>query len=154
MPHFWQGIKMRLLNIYTLNFREFSARVPPYYILSHRWGEEEVSYEEFSRHTPLEKEGYRKIVALCKFIRERQQRARRSDVFRPKPGQRRATDQGGAPIPGTDWVWVDTCCIDKRSSAELSEAINSSEFELQRATKLATVALKDGSEVLCRGTQI
>lgn len=23
------------------------------------------------------------------------------------------------------WVWVDTCCIDKTSSAELSEAINS-----------------------------
>ena len=26
---------------------------------------------------------------------------------------------------GFDWVWVDTCCIDKKSSAELSEAINS-----------------------------
>jgi hypothetical protein len=24
-----------------------------------------------------------------------------------------------------DWAWVDTCCIDKTSSAELSEAINS-----------------------------
>ncbi|KAL4072768.1 heterokaryon incompatibility protein-domain-containing protein [Scleroderma yunnanense] len=26
---------------------------------------------------------------------------------------------------GYDWLWVDTCCIDKRSSTELSEAINS-----------------------------
>ncbi|KAF1980727.1 hypothetical protein K402DRAFT_442507 [Aulographum hederae CBS 113979] len=26
---------------------------------------------------------------------------------------------------GFDWCWVDTCCIDKRSSAELTEAINS-----------------------------
>ncbi|TBU31088.1 HET-domain-containing protein [Dichomitus squalens] len=26
---------------------------------------------------------------------------------------------------GYDWVWIDTCCIDKSSSAELSEAINS-----------------------------
>lgn len=26
---------------------------------------------------------------------------------------------------GYSWAWVDTCCIDKRSSAELSEAINS-----------------------------
>ncbi|KAH8624253.1 hypothetical protein IG631_20992 [Alternaria alternata] len=26
---------------------------------------------------------------------------------------------------GYRWAWVDTCCIDKRSSAELSEAINS-----------------------------
>ena len=24
-----------------------------------------------------------------------------------------------------EWLWVDTCCIDKRSSAELSEAVNS-----------------------------
>ncbi|KAI9066347.1 HET-domain-containing protein [Trametes sanguinea] len=26
---------------------------------------------------------------------------------------------------GLDWVWIDTCCIDKTSSAELQEAINS-----------------------------
>jgi hypothetical protein len=26
---------------------------------------------------------------------------------------------------GFEWGWVDTCCIDKTSSAELSEAINS-----------------------------
>lgn len=26
---------------------------------------------------------------------------------------------------GIPYVWVDTCCIDKKSSAELSEAINS-----------------------------
>ncbi|KIM68466.1 hypothetical protein SCLCIDRAFT_105868 [Scleroderma citrinum Foug A] len=26
---------------------------------------------------------------------------------------------------GFKWLWIDTCCIDKRSSAELSEAINS-----------------------------
>ena len=26
---------------------------------------------------------------------------------------------------GYKWVWIDTCCIDKTSSAELSEAINS-----------------------------
>lgn len=26
---------------------------------------------------------------------------------------------------GHEWVWIDTCCIDKSSSAELSEAINS-----------------------------
>ena len=24
-----------------------------------------------------------------------------------------------------DWIWIDTCCIDKTSSAELSDAINS-----------------------------
>lgn len=30
-----------------------------------------------------------------------------------------------AQAAGYEWVWVDTCCIDKSSSAELSEAINS-----------------------------
>ncbi|KAI6041068.1 hypothetical protein EDC04DRAFT_2566167, partial [Pisolithus marmoratus] len=26
---------------------------------------------------------------------------------------------------GLNWVWIDTCCINKESSSELSEAINS-----------------------------
>lgn len=30
-----------------------------------------------------------------------------------------------AESAGYEWVWLDTCCIDKSSSAELSEAINS-----------------------------
>ena len=30
-----------------------------------------------------------------------------------------------AEAHGFAWVWIDTCCIDKQSSAELSEAINS-----------------------------
>ena len=30
-----------------------------------------------------------------------------------------------AAADGFDYVWIDICCIDKRSSAELSEAINS-----------------------------
>jgi hypothetical protein len=33
-----------------------------------------------------------------------------------------------------DYVWVDTCCIDKSSSAELSEAINSMFVWYQRAS--------------------
>lgn len=35
---------------------------------------------------------------------------------------------------GLDWAWVDTCCIDKSSSAELSEAINSMYRYYQRAS--------------------
>ena len=30
-----------------------------------------------------------------------------------------------AQAAGYEWAWIDTCCIDKTSSAELSEAINS-----------------------------
>lgn len=38
---------MRLLNIYTLDFKEFDERpLDTYFILSHRWGEEEVTYKD------------------------------------------------------------------------------------------------------------
>jgi len=30
-----------------------------------------------------------------------------------------------ALLDGHDYIWIDTCCIDKSSSTELSEAINS-----------------------------
>ncbi|KAL4072666.1 heterokaryon incompatibility protein-domain-containing protein [Scleroderma yunnanense] len=77
-----------------------------YAILSHRWFEQEVDYKEMTKLAKMKKDeqdeirqrlGYRKIHDSC-------EQARRD---------------------GYEWLWVDTCCIDKRSSAELSEAINS-----------------------------
>jgi len=90
---------MRLLNATTLEMKEFiGAGIPKYAILSHTWGEEEVSLLAMQ---DLEKartmKGFAKIQKCC----------------------------GQALADGLDWVWVDTCCIDKTSSAELSEAINS-----------------------------
>ena len=43
---------------------------------------------------------------------------------------------------GFQWLWVDTCCIDKTSSAELSEAINSM-FRWYRASAVCYVHLAD-----------
>ncbi|KAK5954665.1 hypothetical protein OHC33_004389 [Knufia fluminis] len=43
---------------------------------------------------------------------------------------------------GIDWVWVDTCCIDKSSSAELTEAINSM-YQWYRGAKVCYVYLTD-----------
>ncbi|KAI5983904.1 hypothetical protein EDD15DRAFT_2151267, partial [Pisolithus albus] len=34
---------------------------------------------------------------------------------------------------GYRWLWIDTCCINKRSSTELSEAINSKYWWYQNA---------------------
>jgi len=77
---------------------EKDRRFPRYAILSHTWGDEEVTFQEMqSGNPPTWKEGYRKIVVTCKL----------------------------ASKSGIGYVWVDTCCIDKSSSAELSEAINS-----------------------------
>ncbi|KAH3907170.1 hypothetical protein HBH56_191330 [Parastagonospora nodorum] len=91
---------MRLINVTTFQLSEFwGDAIPPYAILSHRWGEEEVSFEQFSFSpaTAERMKGIRKIKYCAA-------QAKKEDI---------------------DWCWVDTCCIDKRSSSELSEAINS-----------------------------
>ncbi|KAK3988923.1 heterokaryon incompatibility protein-domain-containing protein [Cladorrhinum sp. PSN332] len=91
---------MRLLRTDTLELVEFQGRVPPYVILSHTWGPDEVTFQELSllsKSALKKKAGYDKIAGCCA----------------------RAVEDG------YEYVWVDTCCIDKTSSAELSEAINS-----------------------------
>ncbi|KAI3329481.1 HET-domain-containing protein [Ustulina deusta] len=89
---------MRLLNCKTLAFEEFVQDIPRYAILSHTWGDEEVSLGDMkSDATASQLKGYEKIAATCRIAQEQ----------------------------GLDYAWVDTCCIDKSSSAELSEAINS-----------------------------
>lgn len=72
---------------------------PPYAILSHTWGRdrEEVNFEDIRNNSWKHKAG-RKKVSFC-------------------------ADQ--ARSDGLHYFWVDTCCINKTSSAELSEAINS-----------------------------
>ena len=112
---------MRLINIQSLELREFFDEEIPtldwckgYIILSHTWGKEEISFAEWNaiQESPdsekakllREKEGYRKIRAFLSHVQE---------VSRQKFSSK------------LEWAWVDTCCIDKSSSAELSEAINS-----------------------------
>ncbi|KAI0023485.1 heterokaryon incompatibility protein-domain-containing protein [Xylariomycetidae sp. FL0641] len=93
---------MRLINAYTREFREFVSEddIEEYAILSHTWSTDEVTYQEWKHSSPISlrsRRGYYKIFRCCEqAIRD-----------------------------GYSWVWVDTCCIDKSSSAELSEAINS-----------------------------
>ena len=81
--------------------------VTEYAILSHRWIDPmEVDYDE--------------MVDLAKMNAEDR------DEIRRRLGYKKILDAcTQARRDGYGWVWVDTCCIDKRSSAELSEAINS-----------------------------
>jgi len=95
---------MRLINTSTLLLELFYGdNVPPYAILSHTWADGEVSFPEFTKlsetknNKTTSKAGYRKISTACEKAR--------SDGHR--------------------YAWIDTCCIDKTSSAELTEAINS-----------------------------
>ena len=77
-----------------------------YAILSHRWIGKEVDYNE--------------IVKLAKMDEEERSEIRRRDGY-----QKILQSCEQAKKDGYKWLWIDTCCIDKRSSAELSEAINS-----------------------------
>src|SRR5437764_7184434 len=108
---------MRLLNANTYEFKDFlDSDIPPYIILSHRWGKDEVAYQVFlkrhkDKHEPFlsQSAGYQKILDFCHYGPE---------LYRKKHSERFHDKE-------VEWVWVDTCCIDKTSSAELSEAINS-----------------------------
>ncbi|KAH7399783.1 heterokaryon incompatibility protein-domain-containing protein [Cadophora sp. MPI-SDFR-AT-0126] len=89
---------MRLLNTTTLLLEEFIGDNIPYYsILSHRWENEEVTFQDLREGRGPGMAGYSKITGCCR----------------------------QAKLDGWDYAWVDSCCIDKSSSAELSEAINS-----------------------------
>lgn len=91
---------MRLINVDTLRLEDFpgAESAPPYAILSHTWGKGEVSYQDFqNQELAREKEGFRKIELTCQ----------------------------QAKHDGLQYAWADTCCIDKSSSNELGEAINS-----------------------------
>lgn len=97
----------------------FEPRIPSYAILSHRWGKDEITYKDFLKGRGKNTAGYRKVVAFCALAKEREYR----------------------------YCWVDTVCIDKRSSAELSEAINSMFYWYEESAEccayLAGVSLGD-----------
>ncbi|GAB1316382.1 hypothetical protein MFIFM68171_06592 [Madurella fahalii] len=95
---------MRLLHTTTLTLHTFvePSQAPKYAILSHTWTDDEVIFEDIA--TPergvevvRNKRGFAKVRGSCAM----------------------------AVAQGIDYIWIDTLCIDKSSSAELSEAINS-----------------------------
>jgi hypothetical protein len=86
---------------------------PPYAILSHTWDRQEVAFEDFEILNNAEDTG-----AKCKTgwdrIRFCAQQAKRDAL---------------------DYLWVDTCCIDKANNMELQQAINSMFCWYQNAKK-------------------
>lgn len=90
----------------------------PYAILSHTWGEKEVTFDDADDGIlgakAEYKQGFDKIRGSYAIAREK----------------------------GIDYTWVDTCCIDKRSSAELTESINSM-FKWYQGAAVCIVYLHD-----------
>ncbi|KAL9621356.1 MAG: hypothetical protein Q9160_004247 [Pyrenula sp. 1 TL-2023] len=94
---------MRLLNTERLSSETFveesEIRFPSFAILSHTWEDGEVTFQDIQGDLSSIKckPGFAKIQGACSQAKK--------DNF--------------------SYIWIDTCCIDKSSSAELSEAINS-----------------------------
>lgn len=90
---------MRLLNTTTYALEEFPRLASPYATLSHTWSSEEVTFQHMRDGLAVacKLKGFAKIEGCCQ----------------------------QANLAGYDWVWIDTCCIDQSSTAEISEAINS-----------------------------
>ncbi|KAH7390391.1 heterokaryon incompatibility protein-domain-containing protein [Cadophora sp. MPI-SDFR-AT-0126] len=110
---------MRLLQYNSdgeFSLTHFFDDIPPYAILSHTWGKEEVTFKDMKKGIGKTKAGFDKI----RFCGEQ---ARRD---------------------GLEYFWVDTCCIDKSSSTELAEAINSM-FQWYRDAAKCYVLLSDVS---------
>lgn len=101
---------MRLIDVKSLLVDSWHPRLTSfeepeevrYAILSHRWQEDEVTFQDVSHPSGISlknhmKSGYQKIIHAART-------AKRYTY---------------------DWLWVDTCCIDKTNNAELSESLNS-----------------------------
>ncbi|KAG4284445.1 hypothetical protein FPRO06_08824 [Fusarium proliferatum] len=106
---------MWLINTKTYKLENFVNPPCTYSILSHTWEGDEVLFHEMeSLPHARSKAAWKKIELTCEASRQ-------------------------ANISHT---WIDTCCIDKRSSAELSEAINSM-FAWYQQSSVCYVYLSD-----------
>ncbi|KHO01243.1 Heterokaryon incompatibility [Metarhizium album ARSEF 1941] len=110
---------MRLLNITRLRLELFTAAPPKYAVVSHRWTEKEVTLEDMRNRTGLP----------------------------TQPEFSKILHAGlNAKTVGLEHMWIDTCCIDRNSHAELSDAINSM-FQWYCGAEICLVYLEDVSSL-------
>ncbi|KAI6382690.1 hypothetical protein MCOR25_000501 [Pyricularia grisea] len=113
---------MRLINAESLELKEFVGAAPPFAILSHTWSRSEVTFQEWlgwQRAKSLDRNGDFAIHTKQSFKTLDQEHPQGSGFWKILHACRQAR------LDGLMYLWCDTNCIDKSSSAELSEAINS-----------------------------
>ena len=133
---------MRLIATDSLELHEFHGdEIPEYAILSHKWGENEVSFEDIQCRNKKP----------CKAMMVSHNEVQEAVMIQELPSQANETAPGWQKIKGCcllaaeyghKYVWVDTCCINKQSSAELTEAINSM-FRWYHSAKVCFAFLSD-----------
>ena len=77
---------MRLLNTSTLSLETFYGEIPSYAILSHTWADGEVSFDDLGKAYAQYMLGYKKLEQCVRQAKKDQ----------------------------LDYLWIDTCCIDKK----------------------------------------
>ncbi|KAI1119299.1 kinesin light chain 1 [Nemania sp. NC0429] len=105
---------------YSLTQDLASDNIPPYAILSHTWGPDEVVFADLAKTQDdwQQKAGYNKIRFCAEQARQH----------------------------GLQYFWVDTCCIDKSNNIEFQTAINSM-FRWYHNAKRCYVYLSDVSGI-------
>jgi hypothetical protein len=97
----------------------FGQDIPKYAILSHTWGSDEVTLDHVLSGTARKHAAYDKVINAI---------------------QEAASD-------GLEYIWIDSCCIDKSSSAELSESINSM-YAWYKGSEICYAILEDVPGIL------
>ena len=123
---------MRLLNTTTLRLHWFNSPEEVeggYAILSHVWDAHEQTFQDVER-----------LHAECDAEPDKHQEPRERVSEKIRRSCELANSQGFR------WLWIDTCCIDKTSSAELSEAINSM-YRYYALSEVSYAYLRDVEEV-------
>ncbi|KAM5544352.1 hypothetical protein V8D89_002012 [Ganoderma adspersum] len=133
---------MRLLDLITGDFIEFSSpsTTLPYAILSHRWDATEQTYQDiqaiqklFEKNGPSSTPALRPCLPSCSSLSHNgassfpPSPALPQSIWDPHSGLSNKVCHAcdAARRDGFRYLWIDSCCIDKTSSSELSESINS-----------------------------
>lgn len=131
----WTDINMWLIDVKTrelVRFMDIRKVAGEYAILSHTWEDDELTFSDgqnlasksASQSIAHRKKGYIKVDFTCR----------------------------QAETEGLRYAWVDTCCINQDSSAELSEAINSM-FRWYQNARTCYVYLSDTTDKVMRTPQ-
>ena len=159
---------MRLIDARTIELRWFNDNaIPKYAALSHTWGSDEVTYQELilinrvkalstasidqlsssaASFSSQDEQATLMLAAMETMIRGNSGTTMGSvteEDLMKRAGYSKILHAAEQAVgQGCDYVWVDTCCIDKSSSAELQEAINSM-YRWYRDAEVCIVYLED-----------
>ncbi|KAF4462092.1 het domain [Fusarium albosuccineum] len=107
---------MRLLSTSKVEVTEVhGADIPEYAILSHTWSDEEILLQDVENSDAYGSPWAHVADGAFQTLGGNEK----------KGLSKMMSSVGLAARKGFQHIWIDTCCIDKTSSAELSEAINS-----------------------------